>query len=412
MTMAAPGSAVEGVPIDWAQRRELFPLDPRVAYLNHGAFGVVPVPVQRAQQRLRDEMDANPVAFFTRGLLDRLSHTRTHLANFLGADAAGAALTANATAAANAVLRSVPLVAGQEILLTDHGYGAVANAAREVASRCGATVRDVAIPLTADDDEIVSRVIDALRPGRTRLVVVDHVTSPTAKLFPAARLTTEVRARGVPVLVDGAHAPGMLPTDVSAVAADFWLGNLHKWAFTPRPTALLAVAPEHRAGMRSPVVSWEEASGYPIAHEFAGTLDYTPWLAAPAGVHLLRTLGPDRVRAHNTELVTSAQRLIAETVAERWPRGSDRTDLLELARAGRLGSAAVSMRLVPLPPGIADDPQAALDLRDRLALEHRIEVPVNTWNGLGLIRLCAQIYNRHDDYERLAHALRQILPRS
>jgi isopenicillin-N epimerase len=409
MTMAAPGSTVEGVPIDWAQRRELFPLDPHVAYLNHGAFGVVPIPVRRAQQRLRDEMDANPMAFFNRGLIDRLSHTRTHLAAFLGADPAGAALTANATAAANAVLRSVPLGAGQEILLTDHGYGAVANAAREVAGRCGATVRDVAVPLTADDDDIIARVVDAVRPGHTRLVVVDQVTSPTAKLFPAGRLAAELRARGVPVLIDGAHVPGMLAVDVSAIGADFWLGNLHKWAFTPRPTALLAVAPEHRAGMRAPVVSWEQASGYPVAHEFAGTLDYTAWLAAPAGVHLLRTLGPDRVRTHNTDLAANAQRLIADTLAEHWPSGGQRTDLLELARAGLLGSQAVSMRLVPLPPGIADDPDAARDLRDRLALEHRIEVPINTWNGIGLLRLCAQIYNQLDDYDRLADALRQIL---
>src|SRR5690606_37908993 len=115
-------------------------------------------------------------------------------------------------------------------------------------------------------------------------------------------LVAELRRREVPVLVDAAHAPGMLDVDVASVGADFWLGNLHKWAFAPRPTALLAVAPEHRTSLRPAVVSWEQPHGFPTAHEFTGTLDYTAWLAAPAGVHLLRTLGAERVRAHNNEL--------------------------------------------------------------------------------------------------------------
>ena len=150
--------------MDFAHRRELFSLDPRVAHLNHGSFGAVPIPVQRAQQRLRDEMDANPMAFFSRGLLDRLAHTRRHLAAFVGADPDGVALVPNATAAVMAVLSSVAFAPGQEVLVTDHGYGAVRIAAEQVAGRAGATVREVAVPLTATDDEILDRRDERVGP--------------------------------------------------------------------------------------------------------------------------------------------------------------------------------------------------------------------------------------------------------
>jgi isopenicillin-N epimerase len=395
-------TVIERVSVDWEARHSLFTLDRRVAHLNHGSFGAVPLPVQRAQQRLRDELEANPMAFFTKGLLDRLAHTRAHLATFVHADPAQTALVTNATAAANAVLRSAPLTAGDEILVTDHGYGAVRLAAEVVAGRVGATVRVVTVPLTADDDEAMSRLSDAVREGRTRLAIVDQVASPTAKLFPVGRLVAELRRRGVLVLVDAAHAPGMLAVDVTATGADFWLGNLHKWAFASRPTALLAVAPEHRSSMQSLVVSWEEESGFPAAYDFAGTLDYTPWLASPTGVHVLRTLGVDRVREHNAALAARGQRLVAEAVA-RW---SPSSTALDLALAGRLGSDTVSMRVVPLPAGVADEPPAALALRGWLREEHGVEAAVSSWGGRGLIRLSAQVYNRLEDYERLAGALR------
>ena len=159
---------MEGVPVHWEHRRELFSLDPATAYLNHGAFGAVPRPVQRAQQRLRDEVEADPMAFFTRGLVDRLGHTRSHLARFVGAPADGVALVPNATAATAVVLGSLALQAGQEILVTDHAYGALKLAAQEFAGRAGATVREVPIPLLADDSQIAQRLVDALR-GNTRL---------------------------------------------------------------------------------------------------------------------------------------------------------------------------------------------------------------------------------------------------
>jgi len=398
---------VGGSAVDWDRRAELFSLDPRVAYLNHGSYGAVPKPVQAAQQRLRDEMDANPMAFFSRGLLDRVAHTRRHLAGFVGADPDGVALVANATTGTAIVLGSLELRAGDEILLTNHGYGAVRMAAEAVAAPAGASVREVALPLAGPDDEVLEIVTGAVRPGRTRLVVIDHVTSPTARLMPVNQLVDALHERGVMVLVDAAHAPGMLDLQVARLGADFWLGNLHKWAFAPRPTALLAVAAEHRPTMRPRVVSWEHHMGYPAAQEFAGTLDYTPWLAAPAGVHLLRTLGLDRVRGHNNGLATQGQRLVAAAIAPHWPR-TDAAALAELetAREGRLGHPQLSLRLVPLPPAVADDRAA---LQHQLATAHRIEVPVVAWGGRAYVRLSAQVYNRIEDYDRLAHALAREL---
>ena len=409
--VALGDGVVEGVPVDWSHRRELFSLDPRIAHLNHGSFGAVPIPVQRAHQRVRDEMEANPMAFFSRGLLDRLAHTRRHLAGFVAADPDGVALVPNATAAVMAVLGSVEFARGDEVLVTDHGYGAVRIAVEQIAGPAGATVREVALSLTATEDEILDRVMESVIPGRTRLAVIDQVSSPTATLFPVDRLAAELRDRDVLVMVDAAHGPGMLPVDVAATAADFWLGNLHKWAYAPRPTALLSVAAEHRPRMRPVVVSWEQQHGFPRAQEFAGTLDYTPWLAAPAGTHLLRTLDADRIRAHNAELADAAQRLVAVAVAARWPRSATAGPahaLLELAQQGVLGHPTVSMRVVPLPPGVADDRAAAIDLRTRLATEHGVEVALDVWHGQGLLRLSAQIYNQIEDYDRLCRALARV----
>src|SRR4051794_15850315 len=182
-------AAIQGVEVSWDRAAELFSLDPSVHHLNHGSFGAVPIPVQRAQQRLRDEMDANPMAFFTRGLPDRLAHTRRHLAAFLGADPDGTALVPNATAATAIVLASIGLIPGDEILLTNHGYGTVPMAAQ----RSGLRVTEAEFGLAADDDEIVAAVLAAVRPGRTRLVVADQITSPTAKLLPVARIAAALR---------------------------------------------------------------------------------------------------------------------------------------------------------------------------------------------------------------------------
>jgi isopenicillin-N epimerase len=380
-----------------AGARLLFSLDPAVSYLNHGSFGAVPISVQRTQQRLRDETEANPLKFFGQGLLDRIIHTRRHVATFLGADPDGSALVTNTTAAVSLVLQSVRLTSGDEVLLTDHAYGSVAMAVRRQCRRSGATARTVALPLGAPDAEVVSRIRAALRPGKTKLLVVDQIASATAQFLPAREIAATARHHDIPVLVDAAHAPGMIPLDVSAIGADFWVGNLHKWAYAPRGTALLAVAPGWRRKIDPLVVSWEQDAGFPLSVEYQGTVDYSAWLSAPAGLYVLRTLGPETVRTHNAELAAYAQRVVGAALG------------VPAAELPDPGAPTAAMRIVPLPAGLATTQAEAHALRQHISDKLATETAVNAWGGRGWLRLSAQVYNRPEEYETLAERLPPLL---
>jgi isopenicillin-N epimerase len=373
--------------------RLLFSIDPAVSFLNHGSFGAVPIAVQRAQQRIRDEIESNPVRFYGGGVVDRIIHTRRHLAGFLGADPDGSALLANTTTGISLALASVRLESADEVLLTDHVYGAVDMAVRRRVRRTGATVRTVPLPLGASDAEIVARVRSALRPGKTKLLIIEHLSSATAKLFPVRDVTAAAHEHEIPVLVDAAHVPGMLPVEVSDLGADFWVGNLHKWAYAPRGTALLSVAPAWRRKIEPLVVSWEQEEGFPLAVEYQGTIDYSPWLAAPTGVFMLRTLGWEAVRTHNAALAAHGQQVVGAAL------GVDPADLPQP------GDPDISMRVVPLPAGLATNSAEALTLRQYIADKLATEVQVSSWNGRGLLRLSAQVYNHPDEYDRLAERL-------
>lgn len=368
-----------------------------MSYLNHGSFGAVPIGVQRAQQRLRDEIEANPLRFHASGLIDRIIHTRRHVAAFLGADPDGSALVPNTTTAVSLVLQSIKLAPADEVLLTDHAYGAVVLAARRQARRAGATTRTVALPLGASDAEIVARVRAALRPGKTKLLIIDQIASATATVFPVREMVAAAREHDIPVLVDAAHVPGMLAVDVGAIGADFWVGNLHKWALAPRGTALLAVAPAWRRRIEPLVVSWEQEMGFPLSVEFQGTVDYTPWLVAPSALFTLRTLGWGTVRAHNAALAAYGQRVVGAAL------GLAPDDLPAAA------SPDLAMRIVPLPAGLATTQPEAQALRQHIADKLAVETAVNAWGGRGLLRLSAQVYNHADEYDRFAERLPQLL---
>lgn len=375
--------------------RLLFSNDAAVAQLNHGAFGLVPIPVQRAQQRLRDEMEANPPRFFGVGLEERVAHVRRHLAAFVGADPDCTALVDNATTGTATVLAGLDLDAGDEVVTTDHGYGAVDLAADVLCRRTGASRRIARLPLAADDDALVGAVLDAVT-GRTRLVIVDHITAPTARVLPVRRIVEAVRARAgdrVAVLVDAAHAPGILPDPVTGIDADFWVGNLHKWAYAPRGTALLAVSPRWRERIQPLVVSWNQPAGFPDSLEWIGAHDYTPWLAAPTGLFVLRSLGVDAVRRHNTALAEHGQALLAAA--------------LDTAVPARTG---LPMTVVPLP-GVATDQAGAAALRRRISDELATEVGLASWRGQAYLRLSVQVYNREEDFRRLVEGLPDLLRR-
>ncbi|MBB4980532.1 aminotransferase class V-fold PLP-dependent enzyme [Streptomyces nymphaeiformis] len=365
---------------------ELFRLSPDVAHLNHGSFGAVPTPVARLHQELAAEAAADPDAFFL-GVPDRVAEARGRVAAHLGADPEGIAFVTNATEAAQLSLDALGLDADDEVLVTDHGYGTVVAAA----ARRARTVTVPLDPTLPDEDAVREAVIAGLTP-RTKVAVLDHISSPTARTVAGPRLLAELRERGVTTVVDGAHAPGMLAEPLAG-EPDFWFGNLHKWAYAPPGSAVLAVAPAYRARVAAPVRSWEDERGFPRAVEYRATTDYTGWLAAPEGLGLIAGLGAESVRAHNSELARHGAELLAGIPG-----------LTPLPY-----TEGLAMRSLRLPRSLARTQQEATALREEIAARLGCRVLIWPWPDGGGIRICAQIYNRAEEYERLAAGLRTLL---
>ena len=250
-------------------------LDPGVLFLNHGSFGACPRAVLDHQAALRAQMEAEPVRFLARELDDRLDAARTALAGFLGADAADLAFVTNATGGVNAVLRSYAFAAGDELLTTDHTYNACRNALDFVAERTGARVVVVTLPFpVASPDAVVEAVLARATP-RTRLALLDHVTSPTGLVLPIARLCAELGARGVPVLVDGAHAPGMVELDLDGLGAAYYSGNCHKWLCAHKGAAFLWVRRDLQPSVRPLTISHGANRSKPGRSRFRVEFDWT-----------------------------------------------------------------------------------------------------------------------------------------
>ncbi len=369
----------------------LFSVTREGAHLNHGSFGAVPLPVQRAQTRLRTEQELDPDGFFA-DLPARIAAARTRIAAELGTDPALLTLVSNVTEAAAIALDTIPFAPGDRILVTDHGYGAVTRAVVRKAAETGAEPVVVRVPLGAPDEHPVREAVLAAVDGRTTVAVLDQLTSPTARLVAGPALLAELRERGVTTVVDGAHAPGMLPTPVDP-HADFWFGNLHKWAFAPRATGVLAVRPEWAARVRPTALSWEHDKGFPGNVEWRGTCDYTPWLAAPAGFELLRELGRAAVAGHNAALAAYGQRVLAE-----------RAGLAPLP-----ATPGVWMRAVRLPAGHGETEPQVRALMAEAWQRLRTRIAVRPWAGGGVLRVSGQLYNRPEEYERLADGLAGLL---
>lgn len=368
-------------------------LDPSISHLNHGSYGAVPRAVAEAQQSWVARIEANPNLFFGRDVDGLLDAAREKVARHLKCDVGGFAFVPNVTFAANVVLGSLRFAPGDRILMTDHAYGAVRMTADQAALRHGAEVDVVAIPLGAND--VCERILDATGP-RTKLAIVDHVTSPTATIFPIEDIVRALKQRGVAVFVDAAHAPGMVPVDVASLAPDLWACNFHKWVCAPRASGGLWVAQEHRSKIRPLVVSWRTDEGYPGSFGWWGTSDFSPYLTAPDAFDFLATLdtGPDewrRLAIEGAELVRDAAGL--EPVP------------------GRDGSQIGCMQIVPLPEGTAPTRDAARGLSARIAADLGVEVAVAAWGPGGLLRLSAHAYNTMQDFERLAGGLARAIRR-
>jgi isopenicillin-N epimerase len=384
----------------------LWPLDPAVRFLNHGSFGACPAEVLRHQAALRAELEAEPVRFLSRELDDRLAAARAALAAFVGADADDLAFVTNATSGVNAVLRSREFAGGDELLTTDHSYNACKNTLEYVARRSGARVVVVTLPFpVASADDIVAAVIAAVTP-RTKLALLDHITSPTGLILPVERLIAELGARGVETLIDGAHAPGMVPLDLRTLGATYYSGNCHKWLCAPKGSAFLWVRPDHQAGVRPLTISHganarTHLPRFRVEFDWTGTSDPTAWLTVPKAIDYLGSLLPGgwpALMARNRALALEARRLLCDAAGTAAP-----------CPESMLGSLAA----VVLPDGRVRE----LGWHERDPIQGRlfdawgIEVPVMSWPAppRRLIRISAQLYNDRAHYVRLAEALSKEL---
>jgi isopenicillin-N epimerase len=359
-------------------------LDPRVLHLNHGSYGAVPRQVRREQDRWRDLAQANPSGFYSRVLGESLEHVRIRAADFVRADPGGLMLQPSVTWAAATVVNSIPLAPGDEVLITDDTYSAVGLAAREGCARAGARVIQAGLSSARlGDGRLIATALEERLSPNTKLVIIDHVTSATAALVEASSLVKQCREVGAAVLIDGAHAPGMLDLDVGAIGADFYAGNFHKWCCAPPGSAFLVVSPEWRGRLRSPIPGSEARQGFPVGLEWWGTMDYSALLATPFALDLLSGVAGS-LRQRNSTLVNRGAAVVARALGQLPPEPT-----------------LLSMVALQLPPRLAWDEDSVRTLRRRTAESIGAEVMTTMARGRAVLRLSAQAYNREEDYERL-----------
>lgn len=371
-----------------------FALDPGVTFLNHGSFGATPRRVLQARRAWEDRIEAQPVSFLWDELEGELASVLDRVADFLGAEPADLTLIENATTAINAVLSAMDWSPGDRVVLLSHGYAAVSHTVRTLAREHDLDVVVAEVPFPLHDPADAVAALEAVLPG-ARLAILDHITSPTGLVLPLDELLAACRAHGVRTLVDGAHCPGQIPLDLGSLDCDTYVGNLHKWAFAARGTAMLWRRPGSPP-LRPLVVSHGHAGTLQDRFQWPGTRDFTGWLATPAALDVHASLGGPDLMARNRAVAAEAGTLLAERFG------------VELPSPPALRAALCA---VPLPPSFRLDPDHATSLDQtrafsrRLWKDHRIEVPVLPFAGRAWTRFSIQAYNDVDDVDRLGHAV-------
>lgn len=380
-------------------------LDPKITFLNHGSFGACPKAVLEYQNEMRLRLEREPVAFMVRELEPMLDKARAVLSRFVGGKAQDLVFVRNATSGVNAVLRSLEFKRGDEILVTDHEYNACRNVVDFVAQRAGVKVVVAPIPFPiASEEQIIQPIIERVT-SRTRLALVDHVTSQTAIVMPLERIVRELEGRNVPVLVDGAHAPGMVPLNLNKLGASYYTGNCHKWICAPKGAALLHVREDRQSEIRPTVISHgansprKDRSRFQIEFGWAGTWDPTAMLSVPVALQFMGELLPGgwrEVMQRNRALALAARKLLC--------------DALEIptscpdAMIGSIASIPISDGKTTKPP---KTPLYLDALQEVLFAKWKIEVPIIPWPAppKRLLRISAQLYNALPQYEYLRAAL-------
>jgi isopenicillin-N epimerase len=373
-------------------------LDPAVTYLNHGSYGACPTAVLKVQAQLREELEREPVDFLSRRLPGRLNDARVVLAGFVGADPADLVFVVNATTGVNAVLRSLTFAPGDELLTTSHVYAACHKTLRYVAKRTGARVVIAPLPFPVADEEQIASIVLAAVTGRTKLALLDHITSPTALILPIARLVRELDERGVDTLVDGAHVPGMIPLNIAEIGAAYYTGNCHKWMCAPKGAAFLHVRRDRQEDLHPVVISHGYDSGFRAEFDWTGTAEPSAWLCIPEAIRCMEALLPGgwpALMAHNHATAIACRKVVQDIIGAK-----------DAAPERMLGSMATVILPKAKPGSVAE----RFD-RDRVTTWIR-ERGIESWfhdAPLPLLRISAQIYNDTEQYRRLAGLLREAL---
>ena len=375
---------------DLQEYKSAWKLDETVHHCNHGSFGSVPTVVQEAQRAIQDRVQLNPVRFFAREAMLEVQGARAKVAAFLNQKPEQIALVRNTTEAASTTMRGFPFKPGDEAIVLDHEYGAVIYAVQRAVENAGGKLVEVPVPRLASDEEVVAIVKASFTP-RTRLFVVDHVTSATARTFPIQALSDLCREHGIAIAVDASHTPGNFDLDLDKLDADFWFGNLHKWASAPLGCGVYRVAPRWQTIMRPLIVSWQDHEEYPLQWDMLGTVDLSPWLAAPTSIDFYEKIGWHQVRAANTARMRYGRDLV---MAE-------------------LGVSVDELREEELPLGVVPfhkmegGRDGCIAIQRKFAEVYKIEVPFTTACGQYFMRVSGQLYNTPSDYEALALAVRK-----
>jgi isopenicillin-N epimerase len=372
--------------------RALWSLDPAIHFLNHGSFGATPRHVQAAQARWREAMEQEPVRFMVDTLPDALRAAGARLAEFVGASPSRLAFVENATAGVNAVLRSIRWQSGDRIVLANHAYPAVKNTARFVAERYGLTVIEARVPWPLTGPQAIIDAYTQALEGGARLAIIDHIFSPLAVVTPLEAITTFCRERGVAVLVDGAHAPGMLPLALDSLGeqgVDWYVGNCHKWLNAPKGCGFIVATPEGQRDLHPAVISNYFGEGFEKEFSWTGTGDPSARLAVTAALEFVEALGIECYRTALHDLARAA----AEHIADAWG----------VAHGAPLAMCA-GMVTLPLPVDTPANEISVAHWRLKLLREHHVEVPVIDIDGRLWVRISAQVYNEIADYHALARA--------
>jgi isopenicillin-N epimerase len=392
-TAALTVAKSQGADLSALSPRSEWMIDPSLTYLNHGAFGAASRRVRAVQDDWRVRIEANPAAFTMYEQFDLLAEAAVPLAAFVGTAPNRLALVENATAGMAAVLSGIGLNAGDRIVTTSHVYGAIRNMLTHLGRERRVIVDEIALPAAPDGPKAILAPLGEALDQPTSLLVIDHIASPSALVMPLAEIIELAHARGVAVLVDGSHAPGMLDLDIDALGAEWYVGNCHKWLCAPKGAAFIAISPT--AKRFSPlVVSHAYGAGFPAEFRKVGTRDPSAMLSIPEALALHADLGGANLRQRNRMLAAKAAEMIAEAIGG--------TILGPAAMRGAMASISL--------PGIPAERSATEALAARLRTEHRIEVLCLVFGGTAWVRLSAHAYNGENDYAALAAALKQLLP--